>query len=751
MLCSIFFLSGFAALIFQISWQRLLTVYYGVGMVSITIIVSIYMLGLGFGALLGGWLAERSRNHIRLYFWVELLVAIIGALSFPYITTIGQLTTASPYLYSLLFKIPMLLIPTIFMGMSLPILIKIFTKIIPDFTRALSTLYFVNTLGASLGALIGSYVLISFLGINWAIYIAAGLNGFLALTILGISKVFKTNLLTLSKASTTKLPAIAPIAHHAHWIVFITGFLAIGYEIIWFRVIGVLIKASPYSFSSILSIYLLGIAIGSFAVGKWTNKLSSPQKIKVFYLLQAAIGLSVAIIFISYFYLTKHSPLGALTTISFSQPVHPPAHFLFFDHHINSIARFFRFIFLSGTVFIWPLFFVLIPTIFIGASFPLITSLAVDKESGVAWTTGRIYFFNISGNVLGGLLTGFLLLPFLGSELTLLLFILVGLLFILPLLENKPVLTSCLPLLLAVAFIFGTFPRKGELYSIMHPQPPGHTKYFEEGIDGIVATYVKDDTEVTNYINGDSHGGRPGYSFYVQVIEAVHYAKEVKNILVIGYGTGTLAEGVLKIPGNKKVTVVELNSTLLKNLRKIPLFQKLLNDPRLNLVIGDGRRFLSKQTEKYDLIFLSSLRTTTAYSNNLYSKQFYELLSSRLTPTGIVATWTDEDVVIYKTLASVFKHTQLYATNDQGFFLASAAPFKRQNNNRLISIANSFENDDWGKIYSTGEHHKIITGRTIEKFTRSIPINEDWRPATEYFIGLRFLQRDFYRKTYANH
>lgn len=750
LLCSIFFFSGFSALIFQISWQRLLTVYYGVGMVSITLIVSIYMLGLGCGALIGGWLAEKSVNHMRLYFWVELMVAIIGALSFPCIMAIGQLTATSPYLYSLLFKIPLLLIPTVFMGMSLPILVKFFTQIIPDFTRALSVLYFVNTLGASIGALVGSYILISFLGIHWAIYIAAAINFFLALTIFITGKIYRVKILKLSEISIPKPLIVSPIACHAHWIVFITGFLAIGYEIIWFRVIGVLIKASPYSFSSILAVYLLGIAIGSFAIGRWTSKSTIRDKVKIFYFLQAALGLSVAIIFIGYYYLTKYSSLGELTTISFSQPVHPPAHFLFFVHQIDSVARFLKFIFLSGTVLIWPLFFVLIPTLFIGASFPLITSLAVDNKSGIAWTTGRIYFFNIFGNVLGGLVTGFLLLPFLGSEPTLLLFILIGLLFALPLIGKRSILTSYLLLLLTVTLIFGAFPRKSELYSIMHTRPEGYTQYFEEGLDGIVMTYINDENTVINYINGDSHGGRPGYSFYVQVIEAMNYTKKIENVLVIGYGTGSITEGALKIPGVKKVTVIELNSTLLKNLEKIPLFRHLLNEQHLNIVLEDGRRFLNNQHDKYDLIFLSPLRTTTAYSNNLYSKQFYELLLSRLSPTGTVSTWTNEDTVIFKTLASVFEHIRLYTTNSNAFFLASSLPFEEQDKNKLLFFTKSFNNEDLENIQSTAQRYKIIPGEALIEYTRSTPINQDWRPVTEYFIGLRFSQIEHYRKKYSS-
>lgn len=283
----------------------------------------------------------------------------------------------------------------------------------------------------------------------------------------------------------------------------------------------------------------------------------------------------------------------------------------------------------------------------------------------------------------------------------------------------------------------------------MHTHPPGYTQYFEEGLDGIVMTYINNDNTVLNYINGDSHGGRPGYLFYVQVIEALNCAREAENVLVIGYGTGSITEGALKIPGVKKVTVVELNNTLLKNLRKIPLFRHLLNDQRLDIVLEDGRRFLNNQNDKYDLIFLSPLRTTTAYSNNLYSKQFYELLLSSLTPTGIVSTWTDEDTVISKTLSSVFEYTRLYTTNNAAFFLASPMPFEEQYKNRLIPLANSFNSADWDNIHSIGQKYKIIPGESLIGYTQSTPINQDWRPVTEYFMGLRFSQRKLYKKIFA--
>ncbi len=103
LLAFIFFFSGFAALMYQVAWQRLLTVYYGVGSISITLIVSVYMFGLGLGALFGGFLAERSKNKIILYFIVELLIGCFGLISLPFLDFLGKYTAGSNYLLSLLY------------------------------------------------------------------------------------------------------------------------------------------------------------------------------------------------------------------------------------------------------------------------------------------------------------------------------------------------------------------------------------------------------------------------------------------------------------------------------------------------------------------------------------------------------------------------------------------------------------------------------------------------------------------------
>src|ERR1700730_2984868 len=174
--------------------------------------------------------------------------------------------------------------------------------------------------------------------------------------------------------------------------------------------------------------------------------------------------------------------------------------------------------------------------------------------------------------------------------------------------------------------------------------------FLNEGIDGLIGTYQSED-HVLTYINGSAHGGRPGYSFYYETIEAMSRTPKLTNALVIGFGTGSLVEMLLKSEEIKEVVLIELNSTLIANLRRLTLFYHMLNDPRLHLIIDDGRRYFINSRKMFDLITTDPLRTKTAYSNNLYSEDFFRLIAEHLNPEGVYLAWQDDHRVVPKKLA----------------------------------------------------------------------------------------------------
>ena len=160
----LFFLSGAAGLIYQTVWVRLLELYFGVTLTITTLIVSAYMAGLGLGSLLGGRIASKSRNTILLYGLIEAGVGVFGIFSPFLINWIGKNTAGSPYILSIFLSFVLLLLPTLLMGMTLPLLTQAFVTHVETSGQVIGLLYRINTLGAAIGALISGYFL---MGLAW--------------------------------------------------------------------------------------------------------------------------------------------------------------------------------------------------------------------------------------------------------------------------------------------------------------------------------------------------------------------------------------------------------------------------------------------------------------------------------------------------------------------------------------------------------------------------------------------------------
>lgn len=714
----VFFFSGLASLIYQVVWQRMLTLYYGVGSLSITLIVSVYMLGLGFGALLGGAVSERRGNKLALYLAIELALGLFGLGSPFFLDFLGHSTAGSPYWLSLLWIFLFLSFPTLLMGMTLPVIVKAFNRDTENFKDSVSFLYFINTLGAAFGALLASFGLISFAGLDAGIYTAVSINFGLAALMYFIGRNFQDSELPASFSPERMEDGSGRAIYF--WI-FVTGFLGIGYEIIGCRVVEVLVKASPYAFSIVLFVYLCGIALGSFAMNRFFKKVPQAGRQNLFFLLQGGIGLYALASILVYYQLTRHTPFRVFTESSFWEVLHPPVVF----PNTGSL-RADLFVFFDA--FLWPFFFLFIPAVGMGASFPVVSRLALFRRDLEGKTVGTVFFVLSLGNVLGGLLTGFLILPAFGTERALLAFGLIGL--------GMGLKAIPLPLKAAAAcamaaLLFPFFPVRGELYKAMHVAPGKDFEvYLEEGLEGVVATYQNKD-QVKNYINGLGHGGRPGYEFYNETIETVRFAGKAEDVLIIGFGTGSILETISRLESVKKITLVELNGTLLRNLEKMEIFRKILSDPRIHLVVDDGRRFLARNHARFDLILMDPLRTTTAYSNNLYSRQFFERAGRTLQAGGVFMVWLDEYRVMPATLASAFKHLRLY----NYFAIASNNTFT-ENNERAERLLASFSEQDQKGMLGKGKRYVGDENYVREKM-RGYPINEDWKPVCEYYLGLK--------------
>src|SRR5499426_61741 len=738
----VFFVSGFATLVYQVAWQRLLTLYYGVGPVSIAVIVSVFLLGLGIGGLLGGWLAERIPRLALLYSLIEVGLGLYGIASVPFLDLLGRTTAGSSYLWTAFFSALFLLPPTVLMGATLPVVLKLYNRRTGKYLESLSFLYFINTLGAATGALVAGYVLISLFDLDGAIGTAVFLNFALATVVFLAMR--KADL--MRAAPIAEVPAKELLGRAAIWLVFVTGFVAIGYEIAWALSISSILKSSPYMFATILFVYLLGIALGSYGMNRIGRRLSVAQARSLFFLLQVLVAITASLPVVTYKWLLRYAFLGPLAAITDGSEMHPPA--LYFG---GTWAEFWATwgspakLFLLTDIIFWPVLFLFVPTLLIGASFPLIAYLANANEKEEAKATGVVYFSNVLGNVVGSLVTGFVLLPYAGTEATLLGLALIGIAFTFGISRlgrfTLPVwIRGALGVGLA-AWLILVFPTHGGfLYTPVSPQVEAAGIFFDEGQSGVVNSQVSE-RGFGLAINGLGHGGRDGIgfgegraAFYIEAYGALRAASSIDDVLVIGFGTGSVAEAILTADDVKRLTIVEINETLIKHLRRHQVFRDIFDAPRTRLVVDDARRLLYRETTQYDVILMDPLRPTTIYSNNIYSREFFELIKRRLKPGGIAMIWISTNEQI-NTVASVFPHVRQECSI---YLLASDQPVRHVRDVEAIIRARLPAKAQ----KAIEERRKICPPQdTVVKFVPNAPILTDKQPILEYHLGREYHQK----------
>src|SRR5580704_5327606 len=230
-LCGLFFFSGFPALIYQLTWQRELFRIFGVNTESVTIVVTAFMLGLGLGSLVGGWISKRRNVRALLLLGViELLTAAFGLVSLAVFDQVGHLVSDLPLVVLAAINLLLVLIPTLLMGATLPILVSHLVKTSGQIGSAVGTLYFVNTLGAGAACLVCAAIIFPFLGMHAAVWIGAGIN-----VVVGIG-AFLAHYLNRDSTETPHAVAAKPTMHPVLQMRFVVllallgGFVSLSYE-----------------------------------------------------------------------------------------------------------------------------------------------------------------------------------------------------------------------------------------------------------------------------------------------------------------------------------------------------------------------------------------------------------------------------------------------------------------------------------------------------------------------------------------
>lgn len=682
----VFCASGVAALLYQVIWQRMLAIFSGADVFSATVIVAAFMGGLGVGNIAGGHVADRvSRRASLILFGVaELAVGVFGLFSGSLYygvlyERLGTLDLGRGVIAVVLFA--SLLWPTFFMGASLPLLARALTDRIDRAASAVGALYGVNTLGAAAGALGATWLLLPAVGLGGSLQFAAAINAACAVAVLPAAWRMQGADPGLPPDRPGPDPGLAPVWGWAAVYAF-SGFVALSYEIVWFRLLGVVVKSTAFTFGTLLGVYLAGIGLGAVAGSARAPYAADPAR--SFFRLQAAGGLSAGLLLALLVFFADdaralRSYFAGYEPLSVRESVHALRMMMLgllpgADVPVEAPAQFLRLYVLVPVALVIP------PTFLMGCAFPYLQRVVQTDLRHVGRRVGGLLLANIAGSLLGTAVTGWLLLGLLGTAGTLKLLALLSSLFLLGAWSRPRRLVPALGLAAGVVLLAATMPGTASLWARLHGTSVERLIVAEDN-SGVSVIRSETDGFVGQkivFVNGIGQSVIPYGDIHTALgalPALVHPAP--RDVAVIGLGSGDTVYAAAARPETAAVTCIEIVRPQLATLRELARrdpyagLRALLADPRVEHIAGDGRAFLLRTARRFDIIEADALRPTSAYSGNLYSEAYFRLVKDRLTSNGLAATWAPTQRV-HNTFIRVFP----YVISVPGILLGSTQPFE---------------------------------------------------------------------------
>jgi spermidine synthase len=722
---AVFFTSGFAALLYQIIWQRLLTFFGGADVYSVTIIVAAFMAGLGLGSVVGGHLADRLRPVGRLLgfalseFAISLFALASATLFYDVLyVRLGPVGLSRFMLAVILFTV--LLWPTFFMGMSLPLLARAISDDEQTPARWVSGLYGWNTLGAACGSLVAVWVLFRLTDFRTAIWVGALLSFCCALAAVGFARH------VAALQGRIPSPAMSPSIeeHELHqpsafpltaWIAIygISGYVALSLEIVWFRLLGVLIKSNSLTFGNVLAIYLAGVGLGALIIDRtWLRRLSP---VRAFFVLQSAIPIyavvSVSLLVALVGYGRPIAPLwnyiAGYEPLSLAKVLGPLGRGLSgFGDEASREYGFGLFVILYGLI---PIALIGPPTLMMGMSFAYLQRAVQTDLAALGRRVGWLQAANITGSMLGALFTGLITLHWLGTVGTFRLLVGLGGIFLVIGMRTVPWLRQrrlvCLAVAAAVVGVSSWIVPHGQvLWARLHGVPPYNigVKAVIVGEDrtGLSVIKLYEDRRAVLHANGIGQSQFPygGIHTALGALPVLTHPNPMR-VAVIGLGSGDTLFGV---GGREETTIIdslEIIEPEFETLQRLNAYGQyrglhfILQDPRMRHYFTDGRAYLMHKPAEFDVIEADALRPNSSFAGNLYSVEYFELLRSRLRPGGFAVTWSPT-ARVRATFLKVFP----YVVETLGIAIGSSTPIPFD----LETIRSRFRNSFTKNYYEAG-------------------------------------------------
>lgn len=686
----LFFVSGVAALTYQVLFAKELALVFGSTATATFTVLATFLGGMALGSLLGGHLANRVQRPLVTYAFIEVGIAVYCALTpklfaavqWAYVALASGMPPDASVLLPL--RVAMgalvLLVPTVLMGATLPLLAQALAPAGGRMGLRVAWLYFANTAGAALGAVVTAYLIIPALGGHRTTLVAALLNLLVALGALELAKrlspgsVRQASAVDLAPDDARAGPGFTPgMRALALLTLGVGGLLSLGLEVVYVHMLSIVAGNSVYAFGLMVATFLTGLCLGGEAARRWMMRRGSDPLIA---LAVSLVGLCVTVALGAGWWNGIPEYFGSFAG-------YPLAQTFVTREAIRGLIC---------AALMVP------PTLFIGAAYAFGMDIATSgTHRPKALLLGRAAAVNTAGNIAGVLLFGFVLLPQIGGLaagqwIAVGALILAGLSLVVAGRARAGWLAWCLlPGLVAIGvgqrwtLDYAALSSGANVYFL--PQNFGSVIDHAESIDGGLTTVTRTDAPqgpvLTLLTNGKFQGNNAmGGEMQAQIgfaMAPLLHTERRDHALVIGYGTGVTSR-VLSDAGFKALDVAELSGDIVRlaDQHFANVNDRVSSRLGVRMNLTDGRNLLLLRPDRYDLISIEITSIWFAGAASLYNKEFYQLARSRLQADGVLQQWVQlhrlspmDILSVVSTLRSEFRYVSLYVMGGQGILVAS--------------------------------------------------------------------------------
>jgi predicted membrane-bound spermidine synthase len=569
------------------------------------------------------------------------------------------------------------------MGLSLPLLSRVVSDDLDLSAERIGGLYGWNTLGAAVGALVTVWLLVRLLGFEGAIRVGAAVNALCAVGAVAVARLGSGGGEAPSPPEAASRPAIRveppePVRLAlGSWLSLyaLSGFVALSLEILWFRILGIVLKSNSFTFATLLAIYLAGLGAGALLGARLARGSRRPAA--AFCGLQASIGLyaglSMAVLTFGLghfgFLDLLRSYLAEEEALKLGEAVPATVRYLLRGGHVAPYARHLTHVFLT-LYGVLPLVLFGPGTLLMGMSFPFLQKAVQTDLVRLGRRVGWLQAANILGSTLGAALTGLGLLHWLGTAWTLRLLVALAGVFLLLFVRlrfsgRRGRASASLAAVTAVLLAASVSPGPETLWSRLHGTTADRVLFVEDGsglslLKDLAPENGRPATAFHVHGLGQSHLPFGSYHTVLGALPVLIHPRPV-DVAVIGLGSGDTVFGIAGRAETERIDCIEIVRSELEALKKraarpdFPGLERLFRDGRVRYFFTDGRTFLMRGKGRYDVIEADALWPDSAYSGNLYSLEYFGVLRGRLKPGGYAVTWSPTTRV-RDTFVRVFPH-----------------------------------------------------------------------------------------------